>query len=284
MDIDISNANLLDEEYSNFRFLGIGKETPKQKANREFRKKLADELKKGKAKDALLTLSQRYNPAAAIPRAGVIAGFRVNIFGLATRLYPAFLTTDQLKKGNFNVPNAEKAKKGWETVSKMWRGLGGNPESLKEIIKNAHNKPIFNTKKAKARAAAEKSSFDSSEYEFSNFSGYDDAAIIAAGIGLLTAMVGLVNKSGAAKNPYDGKTIDTTGMDATTPAISVEELKAIEDAAKKDLESGKDLDSGEDLLGEDKILGMSKPLFYGGLAVIGLGTTIFILWKKGVFK
>lgn len=282
--MDVSNANLLEEEYSNFRFLGIGKETPKQKANKEFRQKLADDLKKGKAKDALLTLSQRYNPAAAIPRAGVIAGFRVNIFGLATRLYPAFLTTEQLKKGNFNVANAEKAKKGWETVSKMWRGLGGNPESLKEIIKNAHNKPVFKTKKAKARLESEKSSFDSSENEdqYSNYGGESTAAIIAAGIGLLTAMVGLVNKSGAAKNPYDGKTIDTSGMDTTTPAISAEELKAIEDAAKKDLESGKDLDSGEDLLGSEKILGMPKPVFYGGLAAIGLGVTIFVLWKKGI--
>ena len=259
------------EKYSNFMLFGLGKETPKQKRNKEFRKKLKDELKHGKAGKALLTIGTRYNPLVAVARAGVIAGYRVNIFGIATRLYPAFLTGAELKAKHYNISNAIKTKKAWENVSKLWRGMGGNPESLKKIIENAHDKPIFKTKKSEAKKKAE-SGFGGES--FSNVAGIDDATmgIILAGIPVLTTMVGLIAKSGASKNPYDNKNIDTSGME-TDPAdeLTIAEIKAMEAKAKEDKEAG---DDGDD----DTIWGVNKTVFIAGASVVTLGVAF------GIFK
>lgn len=373
--IDLTNASQLDENFSNFRIFGIGKQTEKQKINQErrraFRKDLKTELK-GKDKwKALLTLSQRYNPAAAIPRAGVLAGARVNIFGISVRLYPAFLTPEEAKKKKIRVDAIAPAKKAWDKVSQFWRGLGGNPESLKKAVLNGYNKPVFKwTKASKKRIGIAKSGFDGSvsvvsvnnakpvdyiptslpsgdrledeifnephenahyrynpneldvaysqegliangrvflnEYgvydyyssadgdnieqwwESNEFSNSEAGAIaIAAGIGLLGSIAGMIANAGAKKNPYE------EGVNAQLEAeiaqaekeiepVTAEEMKKLEDAVKSEREMGLPPDDGSGA-DDGKIMGIPKMGFYIGLGVLAL-VGGFLVYKKFIKK
>lgn len=141
------------------------------------------------------------NPAIAVPRSAALAAFRVNIFGLATRLYPAFLDEAQLKKYNFDLDNAKKAKESWEKISNFWeQKLGGDKKKLQEAISGAWNKPIFRTKKAKARKESTANFID--ELGYSNAEAYT-AAAIGAYISLGLSVIGAVSKMvTASKNPY----------------------------------------------------------------------------------
>ena len=194
------------EQYSNFALFGIGKPTEKQKEKKEARKEkreAAHEEREGLSLFKRFTnLTQKVNPAAAIPRLGVLACMRLNVLGMARRLYPAFLTDEELKARNFDIENAKKAKKIWDSkIKDMWIMLGGRSVTLEEAIKKGYDKPVFNTKKQKAAKAAEKGASFNGE-EQSNFAGYDDAAEIAAGISAVSAMAKTLTNNGVSKNPY----------------------------------------------------------------------------------
>ncbi len=216
--------------------------------------------------------TSKFNPAAAIPRAGVLAGMRVNIFGLSTRLYPAFLSDAELKKGKFNIANAANARKAWQDVKTFYYNLGGDPSSLEKAIKQGHKQPVFKTKKSEERKRQE-AGFDG----YSNVTGYDDAAIIVAGIGLIGSMAKMVSDSKAAKNPYDGKQIDTSGMDSDLPILTAEQLASIQAAANSDRALGLGLDAGREY-----ILGMPSGYFWGGVSVLTIASVIVgvKLYKK----
>jgi hypothetical protein len=121
-------------------------------------------VKNKNLKNTLKAVFLTYNPAIAIPRSSALLAFRVNLFGISSRLYPAFLDEETLKSKNFNLENAVNAKKAWEKVANFWEDkLGGNRVKLKEAISGAWNKPIFKTKKSQARKRS--TSFDgTSEY------------------------------------------------------------------------------------------------------------------------
>jgi hypothetical protein len=109
-------------------------------------------IKNKNLKKALSAVFLKYNPAVAIPRSSALLAFRVNLFGISARLYPAFLDEESLKKGNFDLANAAKAKEAWEDVANFWEDkLGGDRNKLREAISGAWNKPIFKTKKSQAR-------------------------------------------------------------------------------------------------------------------------------------
>ncbi len=93
---------------------------------------------------------KRFNPLSTAARAGVLAAFRVNMFGLATRIYPAFLSTDEVKRRKFKAGNAANAKKSWSNLATFWeKKMGGKASNLEQAIKQGYNKPIFETKKHK---------------------------------------------------------------------------------------------------------------------------------------
>lgn len=273
------------EEYSGFQLFGIGKPSAKQIERRKKRKEKHEAVKKEfkglSLKDKLLNLSQKFNPAAALPRSSALVGVRVNVFGIATRLYPALLTEQELKSRNFNLENAKKSREAWEKVKKVWIGLGGATPALEKAIRNGYDKPVFKTKKAKARKEAEKQgSFDAGVYEleFSNYTGAEEtAAYISIGISLLAAISAAIGKSGASKNPYDNKQIDTEGMDSTelTPDQKAE-LERVAQAAADDLAKGKGLDSGDD--SDDKILGLPKAAFWIGTSLLAVGAVALTIY------
>jgi hypothetical protein len=201
-------------------------------------------------KKALKATFLTYNPAIAIPRSSALLAFRVNLFGISSRLYPAFLDEATLKSKNFNLENAERVKKAWEDVANFWEDkLGGDRNKLREAISGAWNKPMFKTKKSQARKRS--TSFDGTsdyytymaEENFSGFDGidldsvnketlfgdvstfYEDekysnvcegacvtAAYISAGLNVVGLIVGMLGKKGGSKNPYNEGSPEAQGF------------------------------------------------------------------------
>lgn len=181
------------------------------------------------------------NPAIAVPRSAALAGFRLNIFGIASRLYPAFLNEEQLNKHNFNVDNARKAKESWEKISNFWeQKLGGDKKKLQEAISGAWNKPIFRTKKAKARKESTANFID--ELGYSNAADPYSAAAIGAYVSLgLSVIGGIAKMITASKNPYNNGSPenqrynqDLASGDNTIPEVDDVELEEAIYAAQQE--------------------------------------------------
>jgi hypothetical protein len=199
-------------------------------------KKLKKKEDRKKLSRRILNLVAKYSPLALV-RAGVLAGIRVNIFGIARKLYPALLSEDELKRRNFNLENAKKAKEALKKVENFYFKIGGRSDSLIEVIKKGYDKPIFRTKKFKKIKSKENlsfSSFDDNdiilnnkcddfeiefssnfnhydldlpiiEKEYSNVAGADDAGlitIISSGLTALGAIAAMI-KGLVKDNPYN---------------------------------------------------------------------------------
>lgn len=170
----------LIDVYSNFKSKEERKKKKAERKQKRAAKKerriekraIAKEERKGMPLGKrLLNLSQKANPAAVVPRSSFLLGLRMNIFGMARRLYPATLTDEEIKKKGLDPENAKRAK---EVIEKkfapVWLALGGRKISLYENIKKGFDKPVFKTKKIKQakkdikaseeRVASKKSSFD----------------------------------------------------------------------------------------------------------------------------
>jgi hypothetical protein len=248
--------------------------------------------------ERLLNLSQKYNPAAAIPRSSALMATRLNLFGIATKLYPALLTDAELKARNFDLANAVKARHAWEKVKKIWNGLGGGSASLAKSIRKGYDKPIFKTKRAKARKKHETAKFDGDE-EYSNFDPYSDVAIaayISLGVSLLGMVSGAISKSGASKNPYNANSpqanlaVANGSVGAGAPPVTPEQQAQVDKVAQvasEDLRQGKGLDEHTGLQEElDKvekenntILGMPKTAFYIGVSLLSVALIGLVIWK-----
>lgn len=329
---DIPNTGDMDESFSNFQFLGIGKPSAKQTKRREKRKEHIDKLKDGISKDDFKEISHRwnkFNPAATIPRAAALLLVRLNFGGFARKMYPALLSEAELKAKHYNLANAVVVKKVWNNeVKKHWEALGGDMSSLEKATKQGFNKAIFKTKKVKAAHKAERGeSFDgiSSEIEGlspynrwangfdlsiadSNLKGFSineyfnevDPTIISAAIGaggaiVLAAINAKAQKAGAKDNPFDPKSSEYKNAEndpaEIPPALTQqdeEQLRAMAVAALEDRKkNGLDANTYEEEMDAiikkyDKILGMPKPLFWTGVGVLTIGTTLLVLWKTGV--
>lgn len=317
------DTDMLESQYSNFRLLGIGKETEGQKKRRAKIKKAFDDAKKnirettkdatksiGSAvKDAGKNIKQTtkevlkndnlkkfakarfltYNPIVAIPRSSALLAFRVNLFGISTRLYPAFLDEATLVKYNFDVANAQNAKRAWERVANFWEDkIGGDRNKLREAISGAWNKPVFKTKKAKARLGS---------MAFTGAEEVGVGAYIIAGLPIVGSVIGLIASERARKNPFNqntpqGQSFENQIEGENPPPVSKDELEKIIKGALDDKAKGLGLDdTGADStdldesgkLMDDKILGIPKTAFWigvGALALIGG----FIVYKKFIKK
>lgn len=260
--LELSNSG---ESFSNFQFFGIGKPSAKQTKRRE------DLKEKIKNAGGLHTIVGQVmgKVGLGVPRSSALAGVRLNVFGLATRLYPAFLTETELKARHFDLENAKKAKEAWEKVKIAWGKLGGDRDGkkLKEAIIKGYDKPVWkHRKKIKDRQEKELNGFDGCEY--SNYDGGAGAvaAYVSIGLGILGALVPLLTKAGAKKNPYADKEIDTTDM---TPPTPEEIAKMVEEGLN---------DPNVDLSDGEEIMGISKPVFIAGATILSIAT-IFVAVK-----
>lgn len=317
--IDLLDKSLINDTYSNFRLLGIGKETEAQKARRaKLKKTLSDAGKniegtlkdagkniKGTIKDAGHNIKQttkevihndnlkkvtkgvflKYNPAVAIPRSSALLAFRINLFGISTRLYPAFLSDEELVKYNFDVENAKHAREAWEKTANFWEDkIGGDRNKLREAISGAWNKPVFKTKIAKFRKAST-SNFDGNYdnlYEtYAYPTGAEETAVstyILAGLPVVASIITLIATTRAKKNPYNEGSSDSQNYGneiagQNPPPVNAEEIKKIIDGAIDDKAKGLPNDnSGLDItdIKDDKILGIPKVAFWIGITAIVL--------------
>jgi hypothetical protein len=309
-DFDFMNKELLEENFSNFRLFGIGKETEAQKKRRAKVKKAfqdagknikqttkdagknikqtTKEIKENKnLKKGLKNVFLTYNPAIAIPRSSALLAFRVNLFGISSRLYPAFLDEESLIKYNFNLENAKNAKKAWETVANFWEDkIGGDRNKLKEAISGAWNKPVFKTKKSQARKRSTSGYYG--EEDYSNYTDGGASAIagyISAGLSVVGGIVKIISDKGAKKNPYnegspEAQSFENQMAGEVPPTINQEQLNAIIASAQSDKAKGlpkddtgidlSDANSDNDTSSDDKILGMPKTAFWIGVGAIVL--------------
>jgi hypothetical protein len=218
------------EQHSNFGFqvggLQIGTLNDTQKANKQkwddFRKKLEGDIKSGdpsKVTNAVITGLNVANPAAAIPRAGVLAGMRVNIFGLARKLYIGTLSDQEIKDKHVNPEEAKKVRDLLNgKIDYLWSGLGGNTQNLKDAIRKGFDKPVYETEESQAARLKMQYGFAGNGYDIDQMdldlatdedfyynSEGGTAAAIAAGLTILGTILKMVNDAKLAKNPYLGK-------------------------------------------------------------------------------
>lgn len=255
---------------------GLSRSEKKEK-KKERKKVYEKALLEGKVeKGKNIRKLQKFNPSAIALRGTIITALRFNIFGVATRLYPALLTEEEAKKKNFDVENLPKAKEALNKVYAFYVKIGGDPKKvLEKVIIKAHDKPIFNTKKAKARKALEegKSSFDGEVEQYSNLAEESIVAISTASAGLLASIIAAV---GAKKNPYKKGSAQYNKFDTeATQAPPVPEgyqrvIKEAEEGAAQDREKGLGLDDSDDTK-ENKILGMPPMLAVGVFALVAIG-------------
>ena len=331
------DTDVLESQYSNFRLFGIGKETEGQKRRRAAIKKAFDDAKKnirettkdatksiGSAvrdagknikqttqevlkndnlKKSLKAIVLTYNPIVAVPRSSALLAFRVNLFGISTRLYPAFLDEATLVKYNLDVANAQNARRAWERVANFWEDkIGGDRNKLREAISGAWNKPVFKTKRAKERLGA--MAFDGNYQNLYDTYAYPTGAeevgvgaYIIAGLPVVGSLIGLIASERARKNPFNqntpqGQSFENQIDGENPPPVSKDELEKIIKGALDDKAKGLGLDdTGADStdldesgkLMDDKILGIPKTAFWigvGALALIGG----FIVYKKFIKK
>lgn len=95
--------------------------------------KKASEVGKKVIKNPLNSLN-RFNPATVVIRNGLLLALRLNVFKMSSRLKYGYLTTENATEKQFNLDEHRKLKKVLEAVEKIFFGLGGKKENLRETI------------------------------------------------------------------------------------------------------------------------------------------------------
>lgn len=176
---------------------------------------------------------------------------QLNLFGFATRLYPAFASGTELQK--YKPESVVATREAWVRISKAWKNLGGDPDKLKQAIVNGRNKKIH-------------------KEPTSEFLGMSTGALVGMAVSIMIALIQLLNtvlkNKGASKDPFKSgqapkdfkDELDSGALDVqpdpNDPFIDPETGNWI------DPETGKKIDPKTGRF-EDEIFGMNKYLFYG---------------------
>lgn len=220
-------------------------------------------------------------PITALARGGVLILVGQNTWGFATRLAPAFLPDEEAKK-LFRPEAIEKAKKGWEKVSKGYKNLGGEPDKLK-------SKAIEGYKKKPYKVARKESFEGGSIYEFEEQSNFADPftiiGVVGAGITALTGLVNAFTKAGGEKNPYkEGQTPPdfqeslNDGTVQTNPPVD-EKAPVLNDKGEwTEKSTGRVIDPSTGKY-KDTIFGVNKWLAIG-IGVVALAGLYLVLKPK----
>ena len=136
----------------------------------------------------------------AIPRGAALALIRINFRGTAKR---------------FDLLNSE----GEQKVMRKWEELGGKRDSLNKAIDAGKDKrTLLCGKKCRAKAGAN----PNLQGAYENGAGIDDAAIVAAGLGVVTALTNQVGTGINSKNNYKN-TADLMKLEADIKQKEAEE-------------------------------------------------------------
>lgn len=269
-----------DYEAGYENILGFGKSKKERRDKRAANKKKRIEKRKKRGGSRISMLWRGVvKVAAAAPRNGFLLILKMNMANAAIRLYPALLTDAQLKQGKFKLDNAKKAKKVYANVEKLFvQRLKGNKSSLQNAIKVGAKKKAAKLKSADGYM-------------------YTVGAIVAAGLSVLAAVLGMLNKGGVDKNPYEEgnapASFDKTASVDTIPInkqdVKTAQIEVIEndpnltDAEKEEAIAaieGSDGDIG--LRDEDAGIPMwgKITIGVGAAAILGLGIWAIVKYKK----
>lgn len=234
----------------------------------------------GKGKEKLRSIFhvwEKYNPLLALARNGFLLGVKkLNLFGLATRMYPAFLTPAEAQSKHIKVSSIEPAKRALDKLRAWYEKVGGKSSALDSAIQKGSRHRIKKiSKKTGADGLIEWSIENYPQFfEYYKTEHYSNVvgtmAAVTAGMTLLASALHLINGSGVDKNPFEAGSDAANQFDkdhanaGTPPADDPAAQAALEKAAQEDKDKGLGLDDGSNML-----------LYFGGgvalLALVGLG-------------
>ena len=279
MELDIINNRLLSEtSYSNMVSFSknnknLAKPLQKRVDFKTFSQDLKDRIQKGEIKSKLndLKSDKAYNPVAALARSGAFRGVNNNAFGIATRLYPAFLTPEQASAKKIKPEAINNAKIALEKVSKFIVSAGGDPEVLKQAIIKGYNKPVLKFKKNEKENQSSVDANDSDyscfmniypyrlpqgqrlEDEYFDFTGntfnISNEDALVASLPVLVKINSIIQDSGADINPYlptvdNNLTFDLSESDKLVPSLDESSLITIMESALEEKSKNLPLDNG----------------------------------------
>ena len=335
-----------DDEYSNFGFFGriaSGLKSFVKNPARAMKdlvkdtsrnvKKLGKEIGKGLHKGFQL-FNRFLNPLTIAGRTGALFVIARNYNRMADKLAPLFLADNDplLKKYKPDAITKIRGKKG--DIEQAWNNMGGAVKGLREaVLEGRGRKPSLFVKGKQVNFDGSISefiysySFDGEDFNFygnldynsyegnnldeekySNFIEPATATMIGAGMSLVTAIIGIIAKSGAPNQPYQEgttesqvtggeTTLPTAPLDPNQPIVSPdgkavidattgatyksEELKTSPDGAKPETSLQTNPDGTPKT--EEKFLGMPKKIGIGvtvGVGVLALTGIIIAVARK----
>ncbi|MBD3638154.1 MAG: hypothetical protein HUJ25_12450 [Crocinitomicaceae bacterium] len=113
----------------------------KRATNKAERKARNEEIKKLPLKERLkaragqaLHVVNKFNPATALLRAGVLASMKLNVMKVASHLRFAYWSEDEARKNDMDMSKFNQLQRIREKMEKIYFGAGGKPEALKKAI------------------------------------------------------------------------------------------------------------------------------------------------------
>lgn len=141
-------------------------------------------------------------------REGVILAMRINLFGMALKLYPAMFKASEWSAKGFDLVNSQRSAAAWSKVKKLWYEAGGEEEPLRQAIRVGAFHKI--TKMSDVRSMKFEGELSAE--------GFSAGALITAALEAIGAICGIISQMGAKKEIFEqGKdqgTMDTGGDDA----------------------------------------------------------------------
>lgn len=246
-------------------------------------------------------------------KAGIMAAFRINLFGISTALYPATIPESEWAKNNFNTGNAKKAVGVYNDLinKKLVKFLKGSGANAKLMIQEGAKKKITKLSKGqlvtttegytnpKAAGMAKASGDDFFAYEAATATV--TAGLILSAIVAIGEIVTALKEAGISKNPYN----DKNGNPQNVPSPNIDETERMAYYEKwiNDTFTGTDKDdmlaflkangvtAFEKLLEENQAPpstgngegGKMSPLMIGGIVggvLLVAGTALFFVFRK----
>jgi len=279
--MDVQNTELLDKSlindgYSNFRLLGIGKETEAQKARRAKAQKAISDAKKNisqTTKDAFKSVkdkldggkgvhaANKINPVFITTRGALLGMLSANVFGTATNMY-------EIKR--------DKNQKYWNDIMQKFWMWGGEKNKIAEAVEKGKNKkPIGQSVMDKLI----KQKYGIDGYYNAEGKGAQNAGItlgVTAALGGGTAAILATNPATAAAAPF------VAGGSAALAAMSPIFMAYGRDKGAKEAELAPVVEAktnpdnipinvpADISIEDDTILGMPKVAFWIGVSAIVL--------------
>jgi hypothetical protein len=238
-------------------YRGDKKEIKGQNLTKEQQKKALEDLKKGK-KTALKTegggtFFNKLHRALATPqRLGVLLAFRLNLAGIASRLYPAVVKPESWTKEKIKKDAGAKATEAFKKIKLIFSRMGGDISELENTIKAGARKKVAKLRKVNGKAVVETPTTNLKADGWNYPTGVEEGAaaastagtIITSALAALTAIFGYLQATKVEKNPFEGT--DSQGLSAAPDAVGQDfSSQEAAEAAIQQIQNDKSLSAAE---------------------------------------